>query len=125
MLYTQLGGRNCGERRDERMTPAARRGRRSPDVIGVGGGVTGTSIAWRWGQSGRRVLLREQRWICSGASGRNGGMTGAGSSMHVSARTGRTVYARTTANLRALLSLPDELDTDFELRMTGTMDVIT
>ena len=107
------------------MTPATRRGRRSPDVIVVGGGVTGTSIAWRLAQSGRRVLLLEQRGICSGASGRNGGMTGAGSSMHASSRTGRAVYALTTANLCALLSLPDELDTDFELRMTGTMDVIT
>lgn len=107
------------------MTPATRRGRRSPDVIVVGGGVTGTSIAWRLAQSGRRVLLLEQRGICSGASGRNGGMTGAGSSMHASAGAGRAVYALTTANLCALLSLPDELDTDFELRMTGTMDVIT
>lgn len=107
------------------MTPAAQRSRRSPDVIVVGGGVTGTSIAWRLAQSGRRVLLLEQRGICSGASGRNGGMTGAGSSMHASARAGRAVYALTIANLRALQSLPDELGTDFELRMTGTMDVIT
>lgn len=106
------------------MTPATRRGRRSPDVIVVGGGLTGTSIAWRLAQSGRRVLLLEQRGICSGASGRNGGMTGAGSSMHSSARTGRAVYALTTANLRALQSLPDEVGKDFELRMTGTMDVI-
>ena len=107
------------------MTAATQRGGRSPDVIVVGGGVTGTSIAWRLAESGRRVLLLEQRGICSGASGRNGGMTGAGSSMHASARTGRAVYAMTSANLRALQSLPDEMGRDFELRMTGTMDIVT
>ncbi len=107
------------------MTAAAQRGRRSPEIIVVGGGVTGTSIAWRLAESGRRVLLLEQRGICSGASGRNGGMTGAGSSMHASARTGRAVNALTTANLRALRALPEEIGRDFELRMTGTMDVIT
>jgi sarcosine oxidase subunit beta len=107
------------------MSACAQRGSRSLDVIVVGGGVTGTSIAWRLAESGRRVLQLEQRGVCSGASGRNGGMTGAGSSMHASARTGRAVYALTTANLRALQSLPEELGRDFELRMTGTMDVIT
>ncbi len=107
------------------MTAATQRGRRSPDVIVVGGGVTGTSIAWRLAETGKRVLLLEQRGICSGASGRNGGMTGAGSSMHASSRSGRAVYALTTENLRILKSLADELDRDFELRLTGTMDVIT
>jgi sarcosine oxidase subunit beta len=107
------------------MSTAAQGGGRSPDVIVVGGGVTGTSIAWRLAESGRRALLLEQRGICSGASGRNGGMTGAGSSMHASAQTGRAVYALTTANLRALQTLPEELGADFELRLTGRMDVIT
>jgi glycine/D-amino acid oxidase-like deaminating enzyme len=107
------------------MSLIQQRGRRSPDVIVVGGGVTGTSIAWRLAESGRRVLLLEQRGICSGASGRNGGMTGAGSSMHASARTGRAVYALTTANLRAMQTLPEEIGTDFELHMTGSLDVIT
>ncbi len=62
----------------------------SPDVIVVGGGVTGTSIAWRLAAAGKRVLLLERRGICSGASGRNGGMTGAGSSLHAASRTGRS-----------------------------------
>ncbi|MGH2617070.1 MAG: NAD(P)/FAD-dependent oxidoreductase, partial [Thermomicrobiales bacterium] len=107
------------------MTVASQRGGRSPDVIVVGGGVTGTSIAWRLAEQGKRVLLLEQRGICTGASGRNGGMTGAGSSLHASSRTGRAVYALTTANLRLLRTLTDEIDKDFELRLTGTMDVIT
>jgi glycine/D-amino acid oxidase-like deaminating enzyme len=97
----------------------------APAVIVVGSGVTGTSIAWRLAQAGKRVLLLERRGICSGASGRNGGMTGAGSSLHAASRAGRAVYALTTTNLRLLQSLPEELGADFELRLTGTMDVIT
>ena len=33
----------------------------SPEVIVVGGGIAGTSIAWRLAESGRRVLLLERR----------------------------------------------------------------
>lgn len=97
----------------------------SPDVLVVGGGVTGTSIAWRLAEAGKKVLLLEQRGICSGASGRNGGMTGAGSAMHASSRAGQAIYALTTANLRLLRNLPNELDRDFALRLNGSLDVIT
>ena len=45
----------------------------NPDVIVVGGGVNGTSVAYRLAQAGKKVTLFEQRGICSGASGRNGG----------------------------------------------------
>lgn len=97
----------------------------SPDVIVVGGGVAGTSVAWRLAESGRRVLLLERRGICSGASGRNAGMTGPGSSMHAHSRVGKAVYALTSANLRLLKQYPDELEIDFSLRLPGNMDVIT
>jgi sarcosine oxidase subunit beta len=107
------------------MVEAARAGRRSPDVIVVGGGVTGTSIAWRLAEAGHRVLLLERRGICGGASGRNAGHTGAGSGMHVAPQTARALHAITTANLQLLKSLPDELGQDFELRLPGSMDVIT
>ena len=107
------------------MIQAAPGGRRSPDAIVVGGGVTGTSIAWRLAESGKRVLLLERRGICAGASGRNAGITGAGSGMHESPATIRAVYAITSANLRLLKTLHDELDSDFELRLPGRMDVIT
>ena len=125
MLYTAVNREAYRQWRNAPLTSGAQRSKPSPDVIVVGGGVIGTSIAWRLAESGRRVVLLEQRGICSGASGRNGGMTGAGSSMHASARSGHAVYALTTANLRALLTLHEEIDTDFELRITGTMDVIT
>jgi glycine/D-amino acid oxidase-like deaminating enzyme len=96
----------------------------APDTIVIGAGVTGTSIAWRLAQAGKRVLLLEWRGVCSGASGRNAGNTGAGSSLHAASRAVRAVYALTTANLDLLKTLPDELGTGFELRLTGSLDVI-
>ena len=51
------------------------------DVIVVGGGVNGCSIAYRLAEAGRKVLLLERRGLASGASGRNGGLTGGGSAM--------------------------------------------
>ena len=107
------------------MIVASPNGSSSPDAIVVGGGVTGTSIAWRLTAAGKSVLLLEQRGICSGASGRNAGHTGAGSSLHASNRAGQAVYALTTENFRLMQTLPDELERDFELRLTGSMDVIT
>jgi glycine/D-amino acid oxidase-like deaminating enzyme len=107
------------------MFEAARVDGRSPDVIVVGGGVTGTSIAWRLAEAGHRVLLLERRGICAGASGRNAGHAGAGSGMYTEPRTARALHAITTANLQLLKSLPDELGQDFELKLPGSMDVIT
>lgn len=93
------------------------------DVIVVGGGVVGCSIAYRLAEAGRSVLLLEQRGLASGASGRNGGMTGAGSAMYSDAD--RAVYALTTANLDLLKTLPEELGIDFDLTLPGTIDVAT
>ena len=107
------------------MSQVAPNGRRSPDAIVVGGGVTGTSIAWRLSEAGRRVLLLERRGICAGASGRNAGNTGAGSGMHVSPTTVRAVHAMTAANLGLMKTLHDELDKDFELRLPGSMELLT
>src|SRR5215213_9054412 len=109
---------------DGTMVESGPAGGRSPDVIVVGGGVTGTSIAWRLAQAGHRVLLLERRGICAGASGRNAGNTGAGSGMHAVPATVRAIQAMTSANLQLLKTLDDELDKDFELRLPGSMDVL-
>lgn len=96
---------------------------RTPDVIVVGGGVVGCSIAYRLAVAGRRVLLLEERGLAAGASGRNGGMTGEGSALYSEA--GRAVYAVTSANLQMLRTLPEELGVDFQLRLPGTLDIAT
>lgn len=92
-----------------------------PDVIVVGGGVNGCSIAYRLAQAGKSVHLYEQRGICSGASGRNGGMTGEGARMHSAGA--EQLYAMTSSNWRMLQELPDELGVDFQLRKSGTIEI--
>jgi sarcosine oxidase subunit beta len=92
-------------------------------VIVVGGGVNGCSIAYRLAQAGRRVLLLEQRGIASGASGRNGGMTGPGAPLPTP--TGRAVYDLKEVNIAIMKELPEELGVDFDLRLPGSLDVAT
>jgi sarcosine oxidase subunit beta len=94
-----------------------------PDVIVVGGGVVGGSIAYRLAKGGRPVLLLEKRGLAAGASGRNGGILGVGSSLL--SEEGKAVYALTSANLALVQQLPDELGVDFELRQPGTLNVAT
>ena len=94
------------------------------EVVVIGAGLLGCSIAYQLAKRGRGVVVVEKRGICSGASGRNGGMTGAGSAMHT--ETGRAVYALTSENLRMLREeLPRELEDDFSLRLPGTLDIAT
>jgi glycine/D-amino acid oxidase-like deaminating enzyme len=53
----------------------------APEVVVVGGGVTGCSCALTLALAGVRVRLHEARAIASGASGRNGGFALRGGSM--------------------------------------------
>jgi gamma-glutamylputrescine oxidase len=59
----------------------ATRLRGDPEVVVVGGGVTGCSCALTLAQAGVRVRLLEARAIASGASGRNGGFALRGGAM--------------------------------------------
>ncbi len=92
-----------------------------PDVIVVGGGVNGCSIAYQLAKAGKQVHLFDQRGICSGASGRNGGMTGEGARMH--SEGAEQLYAMTSGNWRLLQELPEELGVDFQLRKSGTIEI--
>lgn len=92
-----------------------------PDVIVVGGGVNGCSAAYQLAKAGKKVQLFEQRGICSGASGRNGGMTSAG--MRMRTEGAAQAFAVNSANWRMLHELPSELGVDFQLRSPGMLEI--
>ena len=92
------------------------------DVVVIGGGVAGCSAAYQLSKRGKKVVLVEMRGICSGASGRNGGMTGGGTM--VPTQVGRAVFELNTENLRLIQEeLPAELGEDFSLRLEGSLDI--
>jgi glycine/D-amino acid oxidase-like deaminating enzyme len=63
------------------------------------------------------------RGICSGASGRNAGQTGSGGSS-LAGKTGAAIYRLTRENFRMLRDeLPAELGDDFDLKITGSVDI--
>lgn len=103
--------------------PAERRS----DVLIVGGGVVGCSLAYRLARRGRTVRVLERRGIASGASGRNAGNTGAGSPMYMSgsADTSPSVYQLTTRNWHMMREIERELDADIQLRVTGAVTLAT
>lgn len=110
----------------ERQPAASEEVPREAEVVVIGAGVAGCSVAYQLAQRGKQVVVLDKRGICSGASGRNGGMTGGGSSMHAQSPVGRAVYALTSENLRMLKEdLARELRDDFSLRLPGTLDVAT
>ena len=94
------------------------------DVVVIGGGVAGCSTAYQLARRGQRVVLVEMRGICSGASGRNCGMTGAGSPLP--SRVGQAIYHLSSENLRLIRDeLPSILGSDFDLRLNGVVDIAT
>ncbi len=96
----------------------------SVEVAVIGAGVVGCSIAYQLAKRGKSVAVFDQRGIGSGASGRNGGMTGTGSALHSSG--GEAIYALTSENFSMLQDeLARELDDDFSLLVTGGIDIAT
>jgi sarcosine oxidase subunit beta len=95
------------------------------DVIVVGGGLAGAATAFNLCGNGTRVTLFERGNIASGASGRNGGQVIQldGRDRETSAMMKRLRYSRKTVSL--LAEYRKELDTDFEFRQVGSIDVAT
>ena len=95
------------------------------DVLIVGAGVVGLSAALFLARAGRRVLVVDQRWPNSGASGANAG------SLHAqllsfdfgAGATGGERAARTLPlqqeSIRLWRELERELGADFEIKITG------
>ena len=77
----------------EPLARVSRAGR--PDVVVIGGGVTGCSCALTLAEGGLRVRVLETRRIAWGASGRNGGFAMHG--LAISYRTARERFGRGTA----------------------------
>jgi len=98
---------------EERATPLPRvtwSGR--PEVIVIGGGVTGCACALALAERGVRVRLHEARELAGGASGRNGGFALCGLAMpydtarrQLGAEVARALMSLTEAGLRRLAEL--------------------
>ncbi len=96
---------------------------RRSDILIVGGGVNGCSLAYRLAKRGKRVRVIERRGIVSGASGRNGGNTGAGSPLY--ADKSPSVHGITSANWRMIQEIERELGIDIQFRKSGAATIAT
>ncbi|KAK8029784.1 hypothetical protein PG993_011075 [Apiospora rasikravindrae] len=109
----------------------------SADVVIIGSGITGASIAWNLLQtpSGndppRRIVMLEARQACSGATGRNGGHTKAASYrtfLHHAKEHGTDEAVKIAklelANIRALHAFAREHVIDCDSHPCQTVDVV-
>ncbi len=92
------------------------------EVIVVGGGLVGCSVAYHLAKASKEVIVLEARGIASGASGRNGGMVVQldGRDVNVGIMKEKLRYAK--ENIRLLDDLQKELACDFEYERMGSLD---
>jgi sarcosine oxidase subunit beta len=92
------------------------------DVIIIGGGLIGCSMAYYLAREGLDVTLFERGNISSGASGRNGGMVVQADGREINIiQSNRFLYTR--ANNEILEHLEEELGYNFEYRQIGSIDI--
>lgn len=99
------------------------------DVAIIGGGFTGTSTAYHLSQQfpNRRIVLLEAATLGNGASGRNGGMVlnwvnGFGDD---DLELTRRIYALTSQGIREIATRIEQHGLDVDLRLDGTLTVLT
>jgi len=90
---------------------------KSADVVVIGAGVIGCSIAYYLAKLGIRVTVLERRErICSGASGANGG----GVPLSLTSPDSPTLGLR-KPSIKIYQTLSEEIDCDFEYEKTGVI----
>ena len=92
------------------------------EVVVIGGGAMGTSIAYHLAKEGVDTILFEWRNLASGATGRCGGMVCQLYGRSLNMEKTRERLALTQENNRMLVELQEELG-DFEYRRQGLLDV--
>ena len=92
------------------------------EVVVIGGGAMGTSIAYHLAKEGVDTTLFEWRNLASGATGRCGGMVCQLYGRSLNIEKTRERLALTEENNRMLVELQEELG-DFEYRRQGLLDV--
>ncbi|MDR1245448.1 MAG: FAD-binding oxidoreductase [Clostridiales Family XIII bacterium] len=95
--------------------PNSRLGKRSADVIVIGGGVMGCASAYRLSAEGLSVIVLERDEICAGASGRNAG------GVRQSARDVRELPLAIYAVKNIWPTLGEELGVDTEYVQKGNL----
>jgi len=93
------------------------------EIIVIGGGLFGCSIAYRLAKRGKEVILLEKDNICSGASGRNGGQIIQLEGRDKNPETIKFRLELTKENNSILQNLSEELEADLEYKKIGSLDI--
>ncbi|MBI3976885.1 MAG: FAD-binding oxidoreductase [Chloroflexi bacterium] len=88
----------------------------SSEVVVIGGGIIGCSIAYNLAKAGVEVTVVERRGIAAEASGANMGMV-----LSISHEPGTVMLELVRETSRLLPELEQELGVDFELQQVGTI----
>jgi len=92
------------------------------EVVVIGGGAMGTSIAYNLAKEGAEVVLCEQRNLASGATGRCGGMVVQLYGRLLNIRKAKERLALTKENSRIYDRWKEEIG-DFEFKKSGCLDI--
>lgn len=93
------------------------------EIVVIGGGLFGCSIAYRLAKKKREVVLLEKRNLCSGASGRNGGQVIQLEGREKNADNIKKRLELTKMNNAILEGLAEELETELEYKRIGSLDI--